>query len=85
MAQQQIGTQQRTGGGMHWLGTTLIEIYESDAKEPAKIDLLEQIVSIVRREDRQDERVREIASLIRDWQQLRRVDASSADGRSSRF
>jgi len=57
---------------MHWLGTALIEIYEADEKQPIKIDLLDQVVSIMRRKDRRDERVSEIANLMRDWQETRR-------------
>jgi hypothetical protein len=55
---------------MHWLGTALIEIYEAGAENPIKIDLLDQVVSIMRRKDRQV-RVEEIANLMRDWQQMR--------------
>jgi hypothetical protein len=57
---------------MRWLGTALIELYEADEKHPTKIDLLDKVVSIIRRNDRQDERVREIENLMRDWQQMRR-------------
>jgi len=57
---------------MYWLGKALIEIYEAGEKHPIKIDLLDQVVSIIRREDRRDERIREIAHLVRDWQQTRR-------------
>jgi hypothetical protein len=56
----------------HWLGTALTEIYEAGAEHPTKTDLLDQFVSIIRRKDRLDERAREIASLIRSWQQMRR-------------
>ena len=55
-----------------WLGTALIEIYDADAEYPIKIDLLDQLVSIIRRENRPDERAREIANLMRDWQAMRR-------------
>jgi hypothetical protein len=55
-----------------WLGTALIEIYEAGAEHPIKTDLLDQFVSIIRRKDRPDERAREIADLIRGWQQMRR-------------
>jgi len=54
---------------MHWLGTALIEIYEADEKHPVKIDLLDQVVGIMRRKDGRDERVRDIANLMRDWQE----------------
>jgi hypothetical protein len=57
--------------GMHLLGTALIEIYEADAEDPIKIDLLDQVVSIMRRKDRR-ERVQEIENLMRGWQQMRR-------------
>ena len=57
---------------MRWLGTALIELYEAGEKHPTKTDLLDKVVSIIRRNDRQDERVREIANLMRDWQQMRR-------------
>jgi hypothetical protein len=49
----------------------LIEIYEADAEDPIKIDLLDQVVSIMRRKDRR-ERVQEIENLMRGWQQMRR-------------
>ena len=54
------------------LGTALIEIYEAGAEHPIKIDLLDQFVSIIRRKGRPDERAREIAKLMRGWQQIRR-------------
>jgi len=54
---------------MHWLGTPLVEIYEADEKHSIKMDLLDQVVSIMRRKDGRDERIREIAHLMRDWQQ----------------
>jgi hypothetical protein len=57
---------------MHWLGTALIEIYQAGEEHPIKIDLLDKVFSIMRRKDRRDERVREIANLMRDWQQMRR-------------
>lgn len=57
---------------MHWLGTTLVDIYEADEEHPAKIDLLDQVVSIMRRKEGRDERVRDIANLMRDWQEMRR-------------
>jgi hypothetical protein len=57
---------------MHWLGTALIEIYEADETHPVKMDLLDQVVSIMRRKGERDERVQEIANLMRDWQQKRR-------------
>lgn len=51
-------------------GTALIEIYEAGAEHPIKIDLLDQFVSIIRRKGRPDERAREIAKLMRGWQQM---------------
>jgi hypothetical protein len=57
---------------MHWLGTALIEIYEAHEEHPSKIDLLDQVVSIIRRKDGRDLRVQEVASLMRNWQQVRR-------------
>ena len=57
---------------MHWLGTALIEIYEAREEDPIKTDLLDQVVSIMRRKDGRDVRVQEIANLMRDWQQMRR-------------
>jgi len=60
------------GSGMHWLGTALVEIYEADEKHSIKMDLLDQVVSIMRRKDGRDERIREIAHLMRDWQQAHR-------------
>jgi len=60
------------GTGMHWLGTALVEIYEADEKHSIKMDLLDQVVSIMRRKNGRDERIREIAHLMRDWQQTHR-------------
>lgn len=54
------------------LGSALIEMYEAGAAHPIKIDLLDQVVSIIRRKKTPDERVREIANLMRCWQQIRR-------------
>ena len=54
---------------MHWLGTALIDIYEAREEHPIKADVLDQVVSIMRREDRQHVRVQEIANLMRGWQQ----------------
>jgi len=54
------------------LGSALIEIYEAGAEHPIKIDLLDQFVSIIRRKGGSDERAREIAKLMRGWQQIRR-------------
>ena len=54
---------------MHWLGSALIEMYEADEKHSTKMDLLDQVVSILRRKDGREERIREIAHLMRDWQQ----------------
>jgi len=51
-------------------GTALIEIYEAGAEHPIKIDLLDQFVSIIRRKGGSDERAREIAKLMRGWQQI---------------
>ena len=59
-------------GPLNGLGTALIEIYEADAEHPIKIDLLDQVVSIIRRKKGPDERVREIADLMRVWRQMRR-------------
>jgi hypothetical protein len=59
-------------GHLNGLGPALIKIYEAGEEHPMKIDLLDQVVSIIRREKGPDERVREIAILIRDWQQARR-------------
>jgi hypothetical protein len=58
-----------TGGGMHWLGTALIDIYEAREEHAIKADLLDRVVAIMRREDGREARVREIAKLMRDWQQ----------------
>jgi hypothetical protein len=69
----QIGhCERRAELAKRWLGTALIEIYEAGAEHPAKIDLLDQLVSIIRRKDSPDERAREIANLMRGWQQIRR-------------
>jgi hypothetical protein len=54
---------------MHWLGTALIDIYEAREEHPIKADVLDQVVSIMRREDRREVRVQQIANLMRDWQQ----------------
>lgn len=59
-------------GHLNGLGPALIKIYEAGEEHPMKIDLLDQVVSIIRRQKRPDERVREIAILMRDWQQARR-------------
>jgi hypothetical protein len=64
-------------GPLNGLGTALIEIYEAGAEHPIKTDLLDQVVSIIRRKkgpDKKgpDERVQEIANLMRDWRQMRR-------------
>jgi hypothetical protein len=59
-------------GHLNGLGPALIEIYEAGGEHPIKIELLDQVVSIVRRKKTSDERVREIAILMRDWQQMRR-------------
>ena len=55
-----------------WRYSALIEIYEADEKHPVKIDLLDQVVGIMRRKDGREERVRDIANLMRDWQENRR-------------
>jgi len=55
---------------MDSLGTALIEIYEAGAEDPIKIDLLDQVVSIMRQKDRRV-RAQEIANLMRRWQQMR--------------
>lgn len=54
---------------MHWLGSALIDIYEAREDHKVKTDLLDRVVSIMRREDGREARVREIANLMRDWQQ----------------
>jgi hypothetical protein len=54
----------------------LVEIYDAGTERP--IDLLDQVVSIIRREKRPDERMRDIAILMRDWQQVRRADAAES-------
>ena len=59
---------------MHWLGTALIDIYEADERHPAKIELLDQVVGIMRRKDGREDRVRDIANLMRDWQESRGSD-----------
>jgi hypothetical protein len=59
-------------GHFNGLGPALIKIYEAGEQHPMKIDMLDQVVSIIRRQKRPDERVREIAILMRDWQQTRR-------------
>jgi hypothetical protein len=57
---------------MYWLGTALIDIYEAREDDAIKIDLLEQVVSIMRREDKREARVQQIANLMQSWQQMRR-------------
>ena len=59
-------------GPFNGLGPALVEIYEAGAEHPIKTDLLDQVVSIIRRKKRPDERMREIAILMRGWQQVRR-------------
>jgi hypothetical protein len=61
-----------TGSIMYWLGTALIDLYEADDERQTKADLLDQVVSILRRKDERDVRVQEIANLMRGWQQMRR-------------
>jgi hypothetical protein len=50
------------------LGSALIAIHEAGAEHSIKADLLDEVVLIIRRRKRPDERVREIASLMRVWQ-----------------
>lgn len=50
------------------LGRALIAIHEAGAEHSIKADLLDQVVLIIRRGKRPDERVREIASWMRGWQ-----------------
>lgn len=59
-------------GHLNGLGPALIKVYEAGEEHPMKIDMLDQVISIIRRQKRPDERVREIAILMRDWQQTRR-------------
>jgi hypothetical protein len=59
-------------GHLDGLGTALIDIYETGPNHPIKTDLLDQVVSIIRRKKRPDERVRAIANLMRGWQKVRR-------------
>ena len=47
------------------LGSALIEMYEAGAAHSIKADLLDQVISIIRRKKAPDERVREIADLLR--------------------
>jgi hypothetical protein len=58
-------------GRPNGLGAVLIEVYEVGAEHPIKTDMLDQVVSIVRRIRGPDERAREIANLIRSWKQMR--------------
>src|SRR5215472_1837966 len=57
-------------GHLNGLGPALIDAYEAGAEYPTKMDLLDQVVSIVRRKKRADERVLEIAILMRNWQEM---------------
>jgi hypothetical protein len=52
------------------LGAALVEIYGAGAAH-AKIDMLDQVVSIIRRIRKPDERAREIADLMSGWHQMR--------------
>jgi hypothetical protein len=52
---------------LDWLGTALVEMYDAGAEHAVKMELLDQVVSIIRRKRRLDERLREIASLIHGW------------------
>jgi hypothetical protein len=52
------------------LGSALIEMYEAGSAHSIKADLLDQVVSIIRRKKTPDERVREIANLIRRWRHM---------------
>ena len=51
------------------LGAALVEVYGAGAAH-AKVDMLDQVVSIIRRIRKPDERAREIANLMRDWHQV---------------
>ena len=57
---------------MYWLGTALIDLYEASEERRIKTDLLDQVVSILRRENKREVRVQEIASLMQRWQQMQR-------------
>jgi hypothetical protein len=57
---------------MYWLGTALIDLYEACDERGIKAELLDQVVCIMRRENRRDERVQEIANLMRGWQEMHR-------------
>ena len=52
-------------GQLDGLGTALIAIHEATAEHSIKTDLLDQVVSIIRCRKTPDERIREIASLMR--------------------
>jgi hypothetical protein len=81
VAPTSLGRELREDSKKHWgpvdghldgLGTALIEMYEANAEHSIRADLLDQVVSIIRREKGSDERSREIANLVRGWQQMRR-------------
>jgi hypothetical protein len=57
---------------MYWLGTALIDLYEAYDERGIKAELLDQVVCIMRRENRREERVQEIANLMRGWQEMHR-------------
>ena len=52
------------------LGAALVEVYGVGAAH-AKIDMLDQVVSIIRRIRKPDDRAREIANLMSGWHQMR--------------
>ena len=55
-------------GRIDRLGSVLIAMHEAGAGQSIKADLLDEVVSIVRREKRSADCVREIADLMRVWQ-----------------
>jgi hypothetical protein len=47
---------------------TIVELYEAGADVPAAIDLVDEVVAIIRRKDKaRDKRAKEIGRLIKQW------------------
>jgi hypothetical protein len=71
--QSKRGADNSTGPGarraqVDGFGSALVRIYESGADHSMKVELLDQVVSIIRRKERPDERLQDIADLMRNWE-----------------
>jgi hypothetical protein len=68
------GEDMRARSNLHWqlakqygddLETRLVDLYDAGADTPALIDLMDEVVAIIRRKDKpRDQRVREIGELM---------------------